>query len=214
MGQVWFTSDEHFGHENIIKFCNRPFTNTDEMRNKIIENHNKLVKAGDRVYHLGDMFWRTTPDDEALSIRHALRGEHYYIFGNHDEVFHRSQDVRKSFVWCKDVFNLKIEGYPNVWLNHYAHRVWNGSHKGAYHLYGHTHAQLPQDGSLSFDVGVDANNFCPISIDQVRDRMNEIGKDFLGKCFICPKEGCGNKFVPFHSRPTICSKCGTDMELK
>lgn len=211
MEQIWFTSDEHYGHENIIKFCNRPFKSTEEMKETMIRNHNAVVKPGDRVYHLGDMFWRTTSDDEALSIIHRLNGQPFYIRGNHEELIHRSQAVRQSFVWVRDSENLKIFGYPNIWLSHYAHRVWNGSHKGAYHLYGHTHAAMPEDGSLSFDVGVDAQNFYPISLEAVHQKMLYISKNFKGKCFVCK---CGNKFVPFHSRPTICSKCGSEMELK
>ena len=211
MSEIWFTSDQHYGHENIIKFCNRPFQNTEEMKETLIENHNKVVKPGDRVYHLGDIFWRTTSDNEALEILTRLQGEHYYIRGNHEEVLKRSKAVRDSFIWIRDTENLSVGNYPKIWLAHYAHRVWNGSHKGAYHLFGHTHAELPNVGSLSFDVGVDAQNFSPISLEQVHQKMLKIADKFKGKCFVCK---CGNKFVSFHNRPTICSKCGGEMELK
>ena len=183
MGQVYFTSDEHFGHRNIIDFCHRPFKDTDEMRETIIANHNSLVKPGDRVYHIGDMFWRTLSVGEALTIKYRLNGEHYYIYGNHDEMF-RNHAVRDSFIWCKDVENLNIKGFPNIFLCHYAMRVWNGSHRGAWHLYGHSHNQLPEitngnkrdgDSPFSFDIGVDCWNYKPISLEQVREKMKSKG---------------------------------------
>lgn len=211
---VFFTADEHFDHANIIKFCKRPFTSTEEMKEALITKHNSVVRPGDRVYHIGDMLWRTLSDQEALQIRHRLNGQHYYIFGNHDEVFHRSKAMRESFIWCKDVWNLKVNGYPNIWLSHYAHRVWNGSHRGAWHLYGHTHGDMPGDGSLSLDVGVDPQNFLPISLEQVAVEMKKISEKFMGKIFQCPNTECGKKFVPHHSRQTFCANCGTEMELK
>jgi calcineurin-like phosphoesterase family protein len=176
---VFFTSDEHYGHANIIKFCNRPFSGLGDMKEKLIENHNSVVKNGDLVYHLGDMFWRTTPIKEALDIRYRLNGNHYYIMGNHDELF-RNQVLRESFVWVKDAENIHPQGFPNVYLHHYACRVWNGSHRGAYHLYGHSHSALPEanpsgtmdESPLCFDVGVDAQSFFPISIEDVKNKMD------------------------------------------
>lgn len=211
---VYFTSDEHFGHANIIKFCNRPFTGVDDMQEKLIENHNNVVKAGDRVYHLGDMFWRTTSDAQAISILSRLNGQHYYILGNHEEVINRNSSLRNAFIWVKDTFNLKISGLPNIWLSHYAHRVWNGSHRWAYHLYGHTHAALPEDGSLSIDVGVDARNFYPISIDEVVTIMEAKNGLIQFKQWVCPKDDCKNSFKATNLTQAICSKCLTPMELK
>jgi calcineurin-like phosphoesterase family protein len=177
MSSIFFTSDEHHGHFNIIKFCNRPFPSLEDMTEKLIYNHNEVVKAGDRVYHLGDMFWRTFTLGHAIETMSRLNGQHYYIYGNHDELF-KSKELRDWFIWCKDVENLKVQGYPNIWLSHYAHRVWNGSHRGAYHLYGHTHNVLPEGDYLSMDVGVDAQNFYPISLEDV-DKVLKKKKESL-----------------------------------
>ena len=212
MPNTFFTADEHYGHSNIIKFCKRPFSGTDEMRETLIANHNKVVKPRDSVYHLGDIFWRTLTPEQAVDIRSRLNGDHYFVWGNHDQLMEQSYRLRSLFLGCRDVVNLKIGNYPNIFLSHYAHRVWNGSHRGAYHLFGHTHGVLPDDGSLSFDVGVDAQNFTPVSLEEVHAKMQDKAKAFMGKCFVCPD--CDNKFVPFHTRHTICSKCGSEMELQ
>ena len=183
MSNVLFTADEHFGHNNVINYCHRPFKNTEEMREKLIANHNEVVKPGDRVYHLGDMFWRTLEVGEALTIRHRLNGEHYYIYGNHDELF-RKKEVCDSFIWCRDMENLRAQGYPNIVLCHFAMRTWNGHHKGSWQLYGHSHAGLPEitnknkregESPYSFDVGVDACNLYPISLEEVKLRMEQKG---------------------------------------
>ena len=208
----FFTSDEHFDHRNIIDFCRRPFTDVKEMKEKLIENHNSVVKAGDLVYHLGDMFWRTLPLEDAIGIAKSLNGQHFYIYGNHDELF-KNKALRDCFVWCRDVENLKIPGLPNIWLSHYAHRVWNGSHRGAYHLYGHTHAVMPEDSSLSFDVGVDAQNFLPISLDEVVEKMKVKAEAILSKYWSCEDKNCKHKFDAIDAEPKICSKCGSGMKL-
>lgn len=174
---IWFTSDEHYGHANVIKFCNRPFSSTEEMNRALVEKHNSRVKPGDLVYHLGDMFWRKLDINECRQIRDSLNGQHYYVWGNHEEHMEKTVDLRDRFVWCKDiarVFPSRETGYPKIVLCHYAMRTWRGSHRGDWHLYGHTHAGLPEYG-LSFDVGVDARNFFPISLDEVATEMKAKG---------------------------------------
>lgn len=178
----WFTSDEHYGHKNIIKFCNRPFANVDEMREELIARHNARVSKTDETYHLGDIFWNTLTFDECVNILKRLNGRHYLIEGNHDEratqIMHRAAAIDaqrttniKMFEWMKPVHQFRENGL-RIWLSHYAHRVYPDSHKNAYHLYGHTHAVLP-DFRLSMDVGVDATlgNFAPWSLDEINNIM-------------------------------------------
>lgn len=170
---VWFTSDEHYGHKNIIKFCNRPFLDTDEMELALIAEHNRVVSKGDLVYHLGDMFWRTTPVSHAISILDRLNGNHYYILGNHEEIFDEEEnyELRNRFVWIKERTRIKPDGGPNaeVVLDHFAGRVWDKSAHGSWQLYGHSHGELPDDPNLlSMDVGVDADRrYAPISLEDV-----------------------------------------------
>lgn len=173
MNDVFFTSDEHYGHENMLKFCNRPFVSLDEQMKRMIERHNDKVSRGARVYHLGDIFWRTLPVEVAFDIMSQLKGQHFFIYGNHDELMEGDPRLRSRFVWCKNLAEVKpFLAFPKIVLCHYAMRVWNGSHKGSWHLYGHSHAQLPEPESLSFDCGVDGHNYEPWSIEEVAVKMH------------------------------------------
>jgi calcineurin-like phosphoesterase family protein len=172
MSDLFFTSDEHYGHENIIRFCNRPFKNTYEHIEESIKRHNAVVPKGARVYHNGDIFWRTLPVKTANDIIHSLNGQHYFIWGNHDELLEKNEYLRDQFIWCRDLAQVD---HPllekQLVLCHYAMCVWRNSHQGAYHLYGHTHGQLPEQKNLSFDCGQDAWDFTPVSIEQVIEKM-------------------------------------------
>lgn len=184
----WFTSDEHYGHKNIIKFCRRPFANVDEMREHLISQHNGRVSKTDETYHLGDIFWNTISIQEATDILKRLNGRHYLIEGNHDETAKKVMDQcfgAPKFEWMKPVHQFRENGL-RIWLSHYAHRVFPDSHKNAYHLYGHTHAVLP-DFRLSMDVGVDATlgNFAPWSLAEIDNimklRITRLPKDEVQK---------------------------------
>ena len=149
--ESWFVSDTHFGHANIIKYSNRPFADVQEMNEMLITNWNDCVKDGDDVYFLGDFSYRNK--DDALAIRKRLMGTIFFIEGNHDSA---AWQIRNQFAWYKEVASIEVFG-QKIFLSHYAHRVWNKSHHGVWHLYGHSHNSLPDDpNSMSFDVGVDA----------------------------------------------------------
>jgi calcineurin-like phosphoesterase family protein len=157
---IWFTSDEHYWHTNIIKYCNRPFSSVEEMNNVIINNFNSRVSQEDTTYHIGDFTLKNNPI--AVDIMQKLNGKHYFIKGSHDS-------------WAKDEIlspymkEIKVDGVTIV-LCHYAMRVWPKSHYGSLHLYGHSHGKLPSYG-LSYDVGVDNNNFFPVSFEEIKEKM-------------------------------------------
>jgi calcineurin-like phosphoesterase family protein len=146
------------------------FKNVGDMNSTIVKNHNEVVAKGDLVYELGDLGLKCTP--QALrDIRYEMNGQFYFINGNHDQV---AEQIPDAFVWMKDLVRISPRGFacPPIVLCHYAMRVWHGSHKGTWHLYGHSHGKLPESREwLSFDVGVDANNFYPVSLEQVIERM-------------------------------------------
>jgi calcineurin-like phosphoesterase family protein len=156
---IFFTSDTHLGHANIIKYCHRPFSSVEEMDGTIIKNWNSVVSEQDLVYHLGDFAFR-----QHHSYRKQLNGEIIFIEGNHDKVTGPGlfKEVHK-------LLRIKINEY-DITLCHFAMRVWNKSHFNSWHLYGHSHGGLPPEGK-SWDVGVDNNNFTPLSLDQVVEIM-------------------------------------------
>ena len=168
--ETWFTADTHFGHANIIKYSKRPFADTVEMNEKIISNWNSVVKPGDLVYHLGDYtFGRNDFEFDATFKR--LNGLIVLIKGNHDKLAWAN---RHKFYAAHDSYHeINVNG-QDITLCHYAMRVWNKSHYGAWNLYGHSHGSLPDDPySRSFDIGVDCHNFYPLSFDEVKAIMDK-----------------------------------------
>lgn len=158
----------NFSHEAIIKYCNRPFFNSKEMDSEIISRFNSVVKVNDLTYHLGDFSFKNP--NEYLK---KLNGNHCLIIGNHDAKQHH------GFQWAKDSYLLKnVLPNFNIFLSHYAHRVWPHSHHGTLHLFAHSHGNLPSFGR-SFDIGVDTNNFYPYSLDEVIIKARTLTPEFM-----------------------------------
>lgn len=168
----WYTADEHYEHKNqhgtgVIEYCNRPFKDLDDMHESQVERHNSVVKKGDQVYHLGDFAFHSV--HKWIS---KLNGTHYLIRGTHDPGIKKIPiDPKNGFVWVKDVCKVKYEK-QDIFLSHYAHRVWPRSHHGSWHLFGHSHGGLEMNGK-SMDVGVDSWNFYPVSFDQVKEILDK-----------------------------------------
>jgi len=173
---IYFTSDTHFGHANIIRYCNRPFTSLEAMDQALIEAINERVGPEDTLYHLGDFSFRAGDPDR---YRAALRCKNIVlILGNHDPRTKDGRPKEKFAALFKDVRDLmrievEHEGVERtIVLCHYALRVWEKSHHGAWHLFGHSHGSLADDlSALSCDVGVDANAFRPLSVDDIAAKM-------------------------------------------
>lgn len=171
MSDLFFTSDEHYGHNNIIKFCNRPFASMEEMVEGLIERHNKKVPRYARVIHAGDMFWRTFGVENAIRVVRRLNGQQLYVPGNHEELMDSSGELRSQFVSVREIMEIKYQKLPKIVAFHYPMRAWNGSNRGSWHLYGHEHGTLKENDSLSFDIGVDCWNYAPVSIDEIAAKM-------------------------------------------
>lgn len=182
----------NFYHANIIKYCNRPWLEegdldddgrwvSDEIKNlraeqmteAMIENWNGVVRPKDRVYHVGDFALVRGPRSKDLvsQLVKRLNGQIHLILGNHDEEWLRQI---RGFAWVGHQYQGKMVkiGDQRIFLFHTACRIWDRSHHGAWHFYGHSHSRLPEDlRSLSFDIGVDARNFTPLASEQAKEEM-------------------------------------------
>lgn len=172
---IFFTSDQHFGHENIITYCNRNFNNADEMDEYLIEEWNNTVGKGDLVYHLGDFAITGYSKSHAPKVEKLLsklNGQKILITGNHD-----SPAVTTAEGWAKVYHGIKHVKVDNqhIILCHYGMRTWQFKSKGAYMLYGHSHGNLPPEpGDLSMDVGVDSMGYKPVKFERIQEIMDKI----------------------------------------
>lgn len=163
----FFTADEHYGHTNIIKYCNRPFSNIKKMDDEIINRHNEIVGSGDMVFHIGDFTLLSSRDYENYSRR--LKGKHVFIRGSHDNW------MNKDFP-ADGILEITIY-WQIIILCHYAMRVWDKSHYNSWQLFGHSHGKLKEEGK-QLDVGVDTNNFYPYSFEQIKKIMDKKPDNF------------------------------------
>lgn len=117
--KTFFTADWHFNHENIIKYCNRPFKTVEEMNDKIIKNYNRLVNSGDVVYFLGDAGFHR---DGSLrnNLAKMIHGSKILIIGNHDKQG-RNAYIDMGFQAVMDYAEIKI-GKNIITLSHYPKR--------------------------------------------------------------------------------------------
>jgi calcineurin-like phosphoesterase family protein len=178
MKRTFYTADNHFGHANIIKYQNRPFADVEEMNRVMIENWNAVVGIDDIVYHLGD--FALMPADRIEKLLMRLNGEIHIIWGNHDKETRRVKHLFDSY---SDIKYIRDDGHDIV-LCHYGMRVWNKSHHGSLHFYGHSHGNLPGNNQ-SLDVGVDCWDYTPTTLQQILQRLKTlpsyVQEDFHGK---------------------------------
>ena len=180
----FFTADEHYGHKNIIDYCHRPYDSIEEMDEELIHRHNLVVGNYDKVVHVGDFAWGKSLPDHIIT---RLKGKHIFIEGSHDKWFQHIN--AKNYETLSDrLWEKKIEG-QHVVACHYPMVVWPRSHYAAFHVFGHVHGRMftKDDGivdkdslitayvaeSLSFDVGVDPNDFYPVSFEVLKTLMVE-----------------------------------------
>lgn len=174
MPNIWFTADTHFGHCNILTYCQRPFRDHDHMTEAIIERFNAVLRPGDVLWHLGDITHSTLPFDKCLGRLNTK--EIHLVRGNHDK---EKQCRSWRFRSVQDLRVLHIDD-RTVALSHYAMRVWPHSHRGGFQLYGHSHGKLPGVGR-QMDVGVDTNEFRPYSWDEIKQRLDAVPVPVLEK---------------------------------
>ena len=158
----FFISDEHFGHRQIIEYCNRPFDTVEEMDETIITNFNSTVGKNDMTIHAGDFtLWKNVPGIYKKYID-RLNGYHVFLKGSHDYWLNNNKQTNQ--IW------EKVIAGKYVVVCHYAMRVWARSHYNSFQLYGHSHGNLEPVGK-QHDIGVDNNNFFPVSYQTIVEIM-------------------------------------------
>lgn len=176
---IWFTADTHFGHANVIAYCERPYQTASEMDEALIANWNQAVRPDDTVYHLGD--FTLGGKKQAETYFPLLNGRVSIIPGGHDKQWvSKGEYLSKSghpVVILPPLQTIKVSlsgmDKPQILvLCHYAMRVWDRSHYGSWQLYGHSHGNLPPLPN-SLDVGVDNWDYAPISLAQVSREMKK-----------------------------------------
>jgi calcineurin-like phosphoesterase family protein len=183
--KIFFTSDTHWRHKNIIKFCNRPFSDVSIMDEAFIQNWNRTIPEDGIVFHAGD-FAMTGQIDFIRYLVSRLNGSIYLIMGNHDyqnrfdrpvikEIFgDRVMDVCELIVYDERLSNKSC----NFFISHYPHLFW---HRGSYHLHGHVHSGINSTAnekvpyhSMRYDIGVDNNDYNPISYNKLVENVFKI----------------------------------------
>lgn len=177
--KIWFTSDTHFGHKNILTFCERPFNSVEEMDNAIIERWNSKVGKDDIVFHLGDFAFASNKRWQELIYK--LNGKIYLILGNHDITRWPGNYTMQLFDRVENQMMLKIDNKYKVYLNHVPFLCYDGTYRNpedcTIQLHGHVHERIGDTGKdaqrlqyrfpYQYDVGVDNNNFYPISWEEI-----------------------------------------------
>ena len=179
---IYFTSDLHFGHEAVIRMCNRPFGSVEEMNETLIENWNKVVRGNDDVYILGDLFYRLEQPPEEILKR--LKGRKHLVFGNHDKSWKDKVCLSDYFVEWGDYLVVNT-GNGKATLCHYPQLHGEGIHL----IHGHLHNRRSEwywafykDFDRALNAGVDVNAFRPVSISQLIEnnrRFKEAGDSSL-----------------------------------
>ena len=166
---IYFIADTHFGHNNIIRFCTRPFSCASEMDEAMAENWNARVGKGDEVYILGDLIFKH-PEPELVLKR--LKGRKHLIIGNHDHSWMKDVDSGKYF---ESVDNYAEIAVGNHWavLSHYP--MLSYLHNDKYFMiHGHIHNNTHEDfwpllarRPLILNAGVEINNYIPVTLPEL-----------------------------------------------
>lgn len=167
-----FYSDPHFGHANIIKFCDRPFSSVTDMNRGLVERYNSRITRKDRVLWLGDCFFGSSA--EFSKIMGKLNGEKWLVLGNHDKSPSRMVELGFSIAAPELRFQLENIHFRAV---HFPYRTLSQDtrfqekmpirEKDVVLLHGHTHSPNKTLGAAAVHVGVDAWDYYPAPVREV-----------------------------------------------
>lgn len=196
---IWFTADTHFCHANIIRFSGRPFADVTEMNEELVRRWNETVPEDGIVFHLGDFCLGSSKDWNDLMYR--LHGKIYLILGNHD-MKNIKQGFMSRFELVTQQMTIRV-GDQSIILNHNPFLAYGGSYRDVWQLFGHVHSgplsntgldlpRLKMLFPLQYDVGVDNNDFRPVSFAEVKARIEaqlEAARQAAGLSDICGTGG-------------------------
>ena len=165
MSEIFFIADTHFGHNEIIKYENRPFSDIDEMDRILISNWNNTVSDSDTVFMLGD--FSAYPKDKSQEICRCLKGRKFLVMGNHDT---------QSENYYHEIGFESVSRYPIIIEN-----FWILSHEPLYinknmpyaNIFGHVHSNpIYKDFSpQSFWVSAERINYTPLDFNTIRKEI-------------------------------------------
>lgn len=188
----WYTSDMHFGHENILKLCNRPFDSVEQMNNTIVRRWNTRVRSDDNVYVLGDVAMGKI--DESLKYIEQLNGNKFLVPGNHDRCWYGNKKVKPIDIerYTNVGFTILDDKVPGPFDSIMSHFPYAGdSHdedrfkdhrpndNGQWLLHGHVHDKWRYCGR-QINVGVDVWDFYPISERTIASIMDQYKMNIKG----------------------------------
>ena len=166
---TYFTSDQHFGHFNIIRLSHRPFASADEMDETMIAKWNAKVKADDTIYVLGDLFFRSANVEPILN---RLNGRKHLVLGNHDHSWTGRVRLADYFESVQTMKEIDVCGAPAT-LCHYPMLSYPQARRG-YMIYGHIHNNTGDDywplimrRPRMLNAGVDVNGFEPVTFEEL-----------------------------------------------
>lgn len=163
MGKVFFIADLHLNHETILKSASRPFSSVEEMNETIIQNWNRVVKDGDKVYVLGDVgFFYPLTKENTMEIIQRLNGYKFLVMGNHD-MYRKPQ-------WWRDVGFNEVSQYPILFAKHYilSHEPIRPRPVSPYvNIHGHKHRGKMRSKQY-INVSAECIDFTPISFHAIQ----------------------------------------------
>lgn len=190
--KLFFTSDLHIGHRNVLVFCNRPFLDIKDMSRGLIENWNRVVGENDIVFDLGDMFWFDSRH-EIKTFINKLNGTIYKVPGNHD------MDIETLFQLCSpgkvvlldDINQVFVSGLDpdkpskqlELWVSHMPMATWP-HFEHAPSFFGHIHSGPLSSNAVDvpgrdlflkknmYDVGVDNNDYTPVELQYALQKID------------------------------------------
>lgn len=180
---VFWTSDTHFSHRRIIEYTNRPFSSIEEMNETLIRNWNSVVPPEGIVFHLGDFAFGTPAQWQ--EIRERLNGHIHLILGNHDLKNWTEHKERLLDMFDSVCHKRYVQvGNRKILMNHEPLLTFSGAYKEknpTWEIFGHVHLSPYRNGldlsrlnicfPTQYDVGVDLNNFTPVSFWELHRRI-------------------------------------------